>query len=263
MTLCNAPFRLFELSGRTALVTGATRGLGNAIATAFVQAGASVVITGKDHERLNEAADIMRGHGESVSVACACDLSTRSGVREMGRYLAAYPDAIDIVVNNAGEYVDTILQGLTEDEWDRMVELNLSSCVFLTKVVVPSMKERNWGGVIFLSSILASASRAGSLAYSAAKSALLGVARSSAIELGPYGITVNCIAPGPFNVCDPDAEPTTHQSEKFSRWAALGRWGRPSEIVGPALLLASEAGSYITGSVLTVDGGALARTLAE
>ena len=262
MNSYNAPFGLFMLSGRTALVTGASRGLGKAIARAFVQAGANVLITGKNHERLNEAAESIRGQGGSVRVACACDLSTRAGVRKIVSYLASDSGAIDILVNNAGEYVDTTVQDLAENDWDRIVELNLSSCVFLTKAVVPRMKERRWGRVIFMSSILGSASRAGSLAYSATKAALLGVARANAIELGPFGITVNCIAPGPFNVCDPEATPTTRQVETFSRWAALGRWGKPSEIVGPALLLASDAGSYITGTVLTVDGGALCRTLA-
>lgn len=263
MTSSNVLPKLFGLTGRTALITGASRGLGLAIAAAFVQAGASVVMTGRDQKRLRAAAEYVRSLGGSVHVASCADLRTRSGIHKLLRSLASHSWSIDILFNNAAEYVGTPLEAFAEVDWDRVLQLNLTSCVLLTKAVVPQMKERGWGRVIFMSSILGYASRPGSLSYSATKAALLGVARAAAVELGPFGITVNCIAPGPFNVREPEVKPSKKQTEKFSRWAALGRWGKPIEVVGPALLLASDAGSYITGSVLIVDGGVLARTLAE
>ena len=131
-----------------------------------------------------------------------------------------------------------------------------------TNKAAGEMKERGWGRIINVSSVLGLASRRKCAAYSVSKAALIGFTRASAIDLGPFGITVNCLAPGPFNVRAPDATPTDRQRENFTRWTALGRWGRPDELAGPALLLASDAGSYTTGTVIAVDGGALASTLA-
>ena len=123
------------------------------------------------------------------------------------------------------------------------------------------MRSRKWGRIINISSILGLASRARSSAYSASKAAIVGLTKASALDLGRHGITVNCLAPGAFNATNPEMHPTPRQVSNFERSTALGRWGKPRELVGPVILLASEAGSYITGTVLAVDGGALARTL--
>ena len=121
------------------------------------------------------------------------------------------------------------------------------------------MKERRWGRVIHVSSIMGMASTAGRNAYSATKAALVGLAKASALDLGPFNITVNCIAPGPFATEMPMSILSAEQQAALAARTALNRWGQPEELAGPALLLASEAGSYITGTVLVVDGGALAR----
>jgi NAD(P)-dependent dehydrogenase (short-subunit alcohol dehydrogenase family) len=121
------------------------------------------------------------------------------------------------------------------------------------------MMERRWGRVIYISTILAFVSNGERVAYSASKAALHGMVKANALHLGPYGITVNCIAPGPFATEMPKKILTAEQQRRFAERTALGRWGRPEELAPPALLLASEAGSFITGSVLVVDGGAMAK----
>jgi NAD(P)-dependent dehydrogenase (short-subunit alcohol dehydrogenase family) len=130
----------------------------------------------------------------------------------------------------------------------------------LCRALIPQMKERRWGRIIHISSIMGLASKAERNVYSATKSALLGLARASALDLGADGITVNCLAPGPFLTDLPGSILSEQEKQVFAERTALGRWAQPRELAGPALLLASEAGSYITGAVLVVDGGALVKT---
>ena len=150
---------------------------------------------------------------------------------------------IDILVNNAGFNMPQAIDQIRDKDWDRLVELNLTSCMALTRALVPGMKERRWGRVIHISSIMGLVSTAGRNAYSATKAALLGLARASALDLGPFNITVNCIAPGPFATEMPMSILSPEQQAALAARTALGRWARPEELAGPALLLASEAGS--------------------
>src|SRR5690606_18314027 len=138
--------------------------------------------------------------------------------------------------------------------------LNLTTAMVLSRAVVPGMKQRRWGRIIHISSIMGLASKEGRHVYSATKAGLIGMARAGAIELGPYGITVNCIAPGPF-LTDLNLLGMSEEDRSiFTVRTALGRWADPRELAGPALLLASPAGSYITGTTLVVDGGVLCKT---
>jgi NAD(P)-dependent dehydrogenase (short-subunit alcohol dehydrogenase family) len=149
---------------------------------------------------------------------------------------------------------------MDDSNWDRTLEVNLTSCMVLTRALVPQMKGRKWGRVIFISSIMGLASKEERGAYSATKSALVGLTRAAALELGPFGVTVNCLSPGPFLTDMPAGVLSEDQKKVFSDRTALGRWGDPRELAGPALLLASDAGSYITGANVVVDGGTLCRT---
>jgi len=251
---------LFDLSGRAALVTGGSKGLGKAMARGFAEAGANVVISSRHEDELKKAqAEIQDGLGVKVSYFVA-DMTDRAEVKKLAEKALQEMGRIDILVNNAGSNVPQPIDQITDEAWDQIVELNLTSCMLLTRALVPQMKQRKWGRVIHISSIMGLASKDARNAYSATKSALLGLARASALDLGADGITVNCIAPGPFLTDLPGTLLSPEQKKALADRTALGRWGDPRELAGPALLLASEAGSYITGEVLVVDGGALVKT---
>jgi NAD(P)-dependent dehydrogenase (short-subunit alcohol dehydrogenase family) len=254
------PSPLFDLSGRVALVTGGSKGLGKAMARGFAEAGANVVISSRHDDELKAAAaEIVAG----LNVQCAtivADMNQRADVARLASEAVKQFGRIDILVNNAGSNTPQQIDQITDEAWDRIIELNLTSCMAMSRALVPQMKERKWGRIIHISSIMGLASKEGRNSYSATKSALIGLARASALDLGDYNITVNCIAPGPFLTDLPGKMLSDAEKQVFATRTALGRWGNPRELAGPALLLASEAGSYITGQVITVDGGCLIKT---
>ena len=251
---------LFDLSGRVALVTGGSKGLGLAMARGFAEAGADVLISSRHENELRAAvAKIKDGTGVRAEYIVA-DMTERKDVARLAETALALMKRVDILVNNAGSNTVQAIDEIRDEDWDRLIELNLTSCMATCRALVPQMKERRWGRIIHMSSIMGLASKEHRNIYSATKSALLGLARASALELGPYNITVNCIAPGPIMTDLPGSMLTDAEKKVFAERTALGRWGQPRELAGPALLLASEAGSYITGSVLVVDGGTLVKT---
>ncbi len=250
---------LFDLTGRAALVTGGSRGLGKAMATIFAEAGAAVVISSRHENELQAAAAEIRDQTAARVEYVVADMTRREDAQRLAATAVDLLGKIDILVNNAGANLPQAIDQIRDEDWDRLVELNLTSCMALTRALAPGMRERRWGRVIHISSIMGLASTAGRNVYSATKAALLGLARASALDLGASNITVNCIAPGPFATEMPMSILSPEQQAALAARTALNRWGRPEELAGPALLLASEAGSFITGTVLVVDGGALAR----
>jgi NAD(P)-dependent dehydrogenase (short-subunit alcohol dehydrogenase family) len=250
---------LFDLTGRVALVTGGSKGLGKAMARGFAQAGADVVISSRHEEELVTAAVEIRA-GTSVRVThVVADMTHREHVRRLADAALAAMGRVDILVNNAGSNKPQPTEQIVDEDWDGLVELNLSSCMALTRALVGPMKERQWGRIINVSSVLGLTSAAGRSAYSATKSGLIGLTRAGANDLGSFGITVNCLAPGPFLTDLPASLLTDEQQAVFAQRTILGRWAKPEELIGPALLLASEAGSFITGATLVVDGGVLVK----
>jgi NAD(P)-dependent dehydrogenase (short-subunit alcohol dehydrogenase family) len=250
---------LFDLTGRVALVTGGSKGLGKAMARGFALAGADVVISSRYEEELVAAAVEIRA-GTSVRVThVVADMTHRDHVRRLADAALAAMGRVDILVNNAGSNKPQPTEQIVDEDWDGLVELNLSSCMALTRALVGPMKERRWGRIINVSSILGLTSAAGRSAYSATKSGLIGLTRAGANDLGSFGITVNCLAPGPFLTDLPASLLTDEQQAVFAQRTILGRWAKPEELIGPALLLASEAGSFITGATLVVDGGVLVK----
>ena len=249
---------LFDLSGRVALITGGSKGIGRAIAGGFARAGAEVFLCARTEEPLRKAAEEIRSQcGVRVEHTVA-DMARRGDVkRTAGAALEAF-GRVDVLVNNAGWNIPQAIDEITDEDWNYCVELNLNSVMAMTRAIVPQMRKRRWGRVIHISSIMGLGSTAKRNVYSATKAALIGMAHASALDLGPFGITVNCIAPGPIATEMPMSILSRQQQDAFSARTALGRWGRPDEIAGPALLLASEAGSYITGACLVVDGGIMA-----
>ncbi len=253
------PANLFNLTGRVALVTGGNKGLGKAMARGFAKAGADVLIASRHEAELKSALDeILAGTGRSGAY-CVTDVSVRDEVKKLAAFALEKMGRVDILVNNAGMNAPQAIDAITDDTWDRVLEVNLSSVMALTRELVPQMKERRWGRVVHISSIMAQVSKEKRNVYSATKAALIGMARASALDLGPFGVTVNCIAPGPFMTDMPMSVLSDAEKQAFADRTALGRWAHPAELVGPVLMLCSEAGSYITGQTLFVDGGYLAR----
>jgi NAD(P)-dependent dehydrogenase (short-subunit alcohol dehydrogenase family) len=250
---------MFNLSGKVALVTGGSKGLGKAMARGFVEAGADVVISSRHEDELKSAlADILKGT-ERKGAYMVADMTRRDEVRKLAAFALEKMGKVDILVNNAGTNVPQAVDAITDAEWDRIMEINLNSVMVLTRAIVPQMKTRKWGRVVHISSIMALVSNNGRNIYSATKAALTGFVRASALDLGAFGITVNCIAPGPFLTDLPASVLSKEEQDRFAKMTALNRWGDPKELVGTALLLASDAGSYITGATLVVDGGFTAR----
>src|SRR3954447_1765777 len=238
---------MFNLTGKVALVTGGSQGLGKAMARGLVEAGADVVIASRRDAELKAAlAEILKGTSRRGAYFVA-DLSKRPEANKLAKNAIDAFGRIDILINNAGTNKPQAIDEIDDETWDMVLELNLSSVMALTRAVVPDMKKRRWGRIIHISSVMGFVSKEKRNIYSATKSALLGLARASALDLGPYGITVNCIAPGPFLTELPGSLLSDAEKKSFSDRTALGRWGDPKELVGPTLMLASDEGAYVTG----------------
>ena len=253
------PANLFDLTGRVALVTGGNKGLGKAMARGFAEAGADVVIASRHENELKAALEeILAGTGRRGAY-CVTDVSVRDEVKKLAQFALEKMGKVDILVNNAGMNAPQAIDAITDETWDRVLEVNLSSVMALTREIVPQMKERRWGRVVHISSIMGQISKEKRNVYSATKSALIGMVRATALDLGPFNVTANCIAPGPFLTDMPMSVLSDAEKKVFSDRTALGRWAQPKELVGPVLMLCSEAGSYVTGQTIFVDGGWLAR----
>jgi NAD(P)-dependent dehydrogenase (short-subunit alcohol dehydrogenase family) len=249
----------FDLTGRVALVTGGSKGLGKSMARGLAEAGADIIISSRHEGELRPAlADILDGTGRRGHYVVA-DMTKRDDVQRLAGEAVRRLGKVDILVNNAGSNTPQQIDAVTDETWDRLIELNLTSVMALTRALVPGMKERRWGRIVHISSVMALISKEGRNAYSATKAALVGMARTGALELGPFGVTVNCIAPGPFLTDLPLSLLSQEERDEWNKVVALGRWGNPDELIGPVLLLASDAGSYITGQTLIVDGGFVCR----
>ena len=246
---------LFSLAGRTALVTGASRGLGRAIALGLAKAGAIVVLAARDEAKLAEVADQIRAAGGEANL-CSFDLADLGAVEAAAAEILASGRQIDILVNNGAIAGWGPLDQSSLADWQGMFDVNVSAMYLLCREMARGMIERNWGRIINFASYVAQTGRPNLAAYTASKHAVLGLTRAVAAELAPHGVTCNAIAPGFF---DTDmAAPTVGDPQRakiFRDAIAMGRFGAPDEIVGPALFLASEASSYVTGHMLHVDGG--------
>ena len=255
----NTTQKLFDLTGRVALGTGGNKGLGKAMARGLAEAGADLFIASRNEAELRDtAAEIAAATGRTVKYAIA-DMANRESVSQLAKTATEQMGRIDILINNAGMNAPQAIDAITDEVWDTVLETNLSSIMALTRAVVPQMRGRKWGRVIHISSIMGFVSKEKRNAYSTTKAAVIGLAKASALDLGGDGVTVNCIAPGPFLTDMPGKLLSPEEKRAFAAMTALDRWGDPAELVGPMLLLASDAGSYVTGHTLVVDGGYLVR----
>lgn len=247
--------QLFSLAGRTALVTGASRGLGRAIALGLAQAGARVILAARDQAKLDAVAAEIARIGSTASTI-TFELADLEAVEAAIPTLVARGETIDILVNNGAISNWEPLADSTLEHWNNLFNVNVSSLYLLTREAARGMTERGWGRIINFGSYVSKIGRPNLSAYVASKTAVLGFTRAVAAELAPHGITCNAIAPGFF---DTDmAAPTVGHPQRakiFQDAIAMGRFGQPNEIAGTAIFLASQAASYVTGQMIHVDGG--------
>ncbi len=249
----------FDLTGRSALITGGGRGLGKEMARLLAKAGAEVAVCSRTESQIKATAGELAAETGSRVEALVADIAKRPDAERLAREVVKLMGKIDILISNAGWNIPQPVESIRDPDWDGLLELNLTSSMVLTRALAPGMCERGWGRIIYISSVMALASTPDRVAYSTTKAALHGMVKANALRLGPKGVTVNCIAPGPFATEMPMTILTEAQKQSFAARTAIGRWGQPHELAPTALLLATDAGSYITGSVLVVDGGVTAR----
>jgi NAD(P)-dependent dehydrogenase (short-subunit alcohol dehydrogenase family) len=246
----------FRLDNRTALITGGSRGLGRAMATAFAQAGARIVIVSRDAQSAETAAAELSGEFSRPMHAFACDVSRPDQVESLYNSISQSIGNIDILVNCAGLNIRGPIQDLSLNDWDSVVDTNLKAPFLLNRQFGPAMAARGWGRIIHMGSILSLAGIAGRTPYASSKAGLLGLTRVLAMEWAAKGVTVNALCPGVF-ATDMNLELTRDpiKYQEFIQKIPMSRWGELDEIVAPALFLASPASSYMTGQTLVIDGG--------
>ncbi len=251
---------MFDLSGRRAMVTGCTRGIGLAIADAMAAAGADVIGVSSS---LDTGESVVRStveaHGRSF-VAYQCDLARREAVYELVTKLQADEANVEILVNNAGIIHRRPAIQHEDDQWDRVLEVNLTASFLLARELGRTMLARGSGKIIFIASVLSFQGGTGVPAYVAAKSGVAGLTRALANEWAATGVNVNAIAPG--YIITENTEPLREDRSRLEAISAripAGRWGTPEDLRGAAVFLASPASDYVHGTILTVDGGWMGR----
>ena len=250
---------LFSLAGRTALVTGSSRGLGNAIAEGFAAAGAALVLNGSDPARLATAASALRDKGYAVTEA-PFDVANESAVVNAFATLDAAGIAVDILVNNAGIQLRKPLVELSVAEWQRVIDTNLTSAFVVGREAARRMIKRGKGGkIINIGSLTSEVARATVAPYTAAKGGIKLLTRSMAAEWAEHDIQANAIGPGYMMT---EMNKALIENPAFDAWVKgrtpARRWGKPEELVGAAIFLASAASGYVNGQIIYVDGGMLA-----
>ena len=249
---------LFDLSGRTAIITGGTRGIGFTLAQAHLAAGASVVITGRSEDRCTEARQLLEAQAPGRVAAVAAHMGDLDQVRSLVAQAITAFGGLDIVVNNAATALIQQFGSITPEAWDKSISVNVAGPLFLVQEALPHLTASGRAAILNLVSPAAFMFTVYMPLYAAGKAALTALTRSMASAFAPHGIRVNALAPGPV-----DTEMVRKNSPEFIQAMADGtllkRIARPDEMVGPALLLTSDAGSYITGQVLLADGGTVPR----
>lgn len=252
----NIPLDLFRLDGRVALITGGGGGLGTVFARALAGAGANIALLGRRQEVVDAAAEELKAETGRTVLALSADVTDPDAVRAAVERVQSELSSLDILINNAGNNIRRPSLDFTMSDWNTVLSVNLTGAFICSQAVAPAMIANKWGRIINISSMLGLVGLEQRPAYTAAKGGLIQLTRTLGVEWAPYNVLVNALAPGPFEtelnrpLID---NPVAYRA--FADKIPLDRWGRTDELMGPILFLASEASSFMTGSVVTVDGG--------
>lgn len=252
--------KLFDLSGRAAIITGGSKGLGQAMAAGLASAGADVLLTSRNVNEGEAAAKEIADAFGHRALAMAADVTSPEACQAVAQKALDEFSKIDILINNAGINIRGPIDELTYEQFQEVERTNVGGVWLMARAVIPHMKAAKYGRIINMASTLGVVGLANRTPYATSKGAVVQMTRALGLEMAPFGITCNAICPGPF--LTPMNKPIEHdeQTKKFIVGAvALERWGQMQEIQGAAILLASDASSYMIGSLVTVDGGWTAR----
>lgn len=248
---------MFSLSGVNALITGASGGIGAAIAKAFYTQGATIMISGTRREKLQE----LEGELKELGIPLAgtihietCDLSNPENIDELIKKAQDTMGSLDILVNNAGITRDGLLMRMKDEDWQKVIDVNLSSCFRACRAAIKNMMSKRSGKIINIASIVGVTGNPGQTNYCASKAGMIGFSKALAQEVASRGITVNCIAPGFIASNMTEVLPDTVK-EKILSNIPMGRMGSPDDIAAAAVFLASQSGNYVTGQTLHINGG--------
>jgi len=243
---------MIDLNGKKVLVTGASGGIGKAIAIELSSSGADLCLTGRNKSELENLQKIIGGNCQII----ISDLSNSQGISNLADQAQDIMGQIDILVNNAGITKDNLFMRMSEDDWNEVININLNSIFKLTKQLIKGMIKRRYGRIINITSVIGVAGGAGQSNYSASKAGIIAMSKSLAQEVGSRSVTVNSIAPG-FIETNMTAELSDDRKEDILRSISVGRLGKPDDIAGAVCFLASDKASYITGQTIHINGGML------
>lgn len=242
---------MFDLSGKIALVTGASGGIGDAVARTLHRQGATVVLSGTRSDVLNAARDSLKDRAYCV----VCDLSDSASLELLPRNAESQAGGpVDILVNNAGITRDNLFLRMKDEEWDKVIAVDLTAAFKLSRGVLRGMMKKRWGRIISITSVVGATGNPGQGNYAAAKAGLVGMTKSLAAEIGSRNITVNCVAPG-FVETPMTAALSEDQKKSLFDRIPVGRFGAPEDVAAAVLYLASNEAGYVTGQTLHVNGG--------
>ncbi len=241
-----------NFNGKTVLVTGSTRGIGKAIAVEFAKRGANVIITGRNKGTAEIVAENIKN--EFGVEAYGCKLDFAEDVPQQWKEIEKVAGNVDILVNNAGLTRDTLFIRMKDEDWEEVINANLTGTFKITKLVVKGMMKKKWGRIINISSVVGFTGNAGQVNYATTKAGLIGFTKSLAKELASRNITVNAVAPG-FIETDMTEKIPAEIKEKYLEQIPLGKFGKPEDVAYAVIFLASDLASYITGETIHVNGG--------